>query len=185
MRVGVEEVVAAGLLPRRLALLASGAVEERPRVPDLAEGVPLPRALVVVALPLAVVLLHADYEAAPLALRLRLAVLLAWRTRADRLGMRRALDPHGHVHVQAAAPLLLVAVPRAHDVAERGDTPEEALVELFPALVIVPRGLDWACPERSAAARGGQVPPAHLVGGEGEEEVRSAVLGCHRHDLRR
>ena len=75
---------------------------------------------------------YPQHELAPLALRLGVAVLEARRARADRLGMRLAADPHGHVNVEAPAALLLVAIPGAHDVAERRLAAQEALVELLP-----------------------------------------------------
>ena len=73
-----------------------------------------------------------QHEAAPLTLGLGHTVLEGRRARADGLGPRVATDPDGHMHVQGAAALLLMAVPRAHDVAQRRLAAQEALVELLP-----------------------------------------------------
>lgn len=119
-----------------------------------------------------------QHEVTPFTFRRRRAGLEPWCHSDDRIG-RGSIDaapyPQGHVHVQGASALLFVSVPRPLDVAERGFSVQEAAVEFVPAVIILTRGFDRTCARVLPIACSTEISPAHLVGGERDEELGRAV----------
>ena len=174
--------------------LAGGAVGVRVEV--LAEVVALAFLVLPVALLVAQVALHDLDEVAPglergaerrvgvgVVARDGACDVLSLHVAGLEVGGRvvRSFDPDGHVDVEAAAVLVLLAVPALFDGADRGLLPssEEVFLEGLPPMVVVASGVDRAGGEGLVVARVSQVLPPALVRGEGDEEGRYAPL--HRH----